>query len=71
MTSSYSKKLPAFLRRISLTHNADFYCLSYFHSFRTKSRLESQEKVLGNKDFCVVGMPFEENMLEFNQYLKI
>ena len=40
-------------------------------SFRTKSKLESHEKVCESKDFCNVIMPSEETkILEINQYQK-
>ena len=37
--------LSELLRRITLTHNGDLYCLKNFHSFGTKNKLESQKKV--------------------------
>ena len=64
-------KLSALLRGITSKNNGDFYCLNCLHSFRTKSKLESHEKVCENKDFCNVIMHAEDTkILEFNQYQK-
>ena len=42
--------------------------MNCLHSFRTKTKLESQKKVCENKDFCNVIMPYEDiKILEFNQ----
>ena len=63
------KDLSSLLRRITLKNGAS-YCLDCLHSFRTKSKLESHEKVCKNKYFCNVMMPSEDTkILEFNQYL--
>ena len=62
------KKLSALLDG---KHKGSFYCLKCLHSFRTKNKLESHEKVCKNKEFCRIIMPSENNnLLEFNQYLK-
>ena len=64
------KKLPKLLRGITSKHG-DFYCLNYLHSFRTKNKCKSNEKVCKNKDFCATVIPSEKNnILEFNQYMK-
>ena len=34
----------ALLRRITSTHVGGFHFLSYFHSFRTKNKIESYEE---------------------------
>ena len=58
------------LRGVTSEHG-DFYCLNCPHSFRTKNKLESHEKVCKNKDFCGIIVPSEkDNILEFNQYMK-
>ena len=44
------KKLSALLIGITSKHKGDFYCLYYFHSFRTKNKLESHKKVCENKE---------------------
>ena len=64
-----SKKLLTSLRGITSKHNGDYYCFNCFHSFRTKSKLQSHKKVCENKDFCNVVMPSEDTkILELNQY---
>ena len=46
--------------------------MNCLHSFRTENKLKSHEKVYKNKDFCGIVMPSEkENILEFNQYIKL
>ena len=63
------KKLPALLRRITLKHNGDYYCLNYLHSFRTKNKLRSHKKVCEKKDLCSVAMPsIDTKILEFDQH---
>ena len=65
------KKFPALLRRITWKHQADFYCLTCLHSFRTKNKLESHKKVYENKDFYNIVVPSEDTkILEFIQYQK-
>ena len=38
-------KSSALLHEISSKHKGDFYCLKWLHSFRTKNKLKSHEKV--------------------------
>ena len=38
------KNLSGLLRGITSDHNADFYCLNCFHSYRTKTKLEAHKK---------------------------
>ena len=64
-------RLSALLRGITSTHNGDFYCLDYLHSFEAQNKLESQKNVCENKKFCDAGMFFKENMiLKFKQHQK-
>ena len=56
-------KLSALLRGISSNHNGDFYCMSCFKSFRTKSKLEIYKKICENHDYCYVQMPNNENII--------
>ena len=51
------KKLSASLHGITLKHGRRFYCLYCLHSFRTKNKLKSHEKVCKNQDFCGIIMP--------------
>ena len=60
MASSCSKKLLVLLRELTAEHYDDFHCLSYLHSFRTKKKLESHQKVFENKDLCKLIMPSED-----------
>ena len=55
------KNLPGLLRRITSTHKEDFYCLNYFHSYRTKNKLEAHKKICENRDYCRVEMPTKDN----------
>ena len=46
---SYNSSL--LLRGTTSIHVDDFDCLSCLHSFKTKSKIKSHEKVSENKDF--------------------
>ena len=50
-----------------------FYCLNCLHSFRAENKLQSHKKVCKNKDFrgIVMPPPEKDNILEFNQYVKL
>ena len=43
--------------------NGDFYCLNYFHAYRTESKLEKLKKICENHDYCHVEMPNEDNKI--------
>ena len=45
------KKLFALLHEITSKYKCDFHCLNFSHSFRTKNKLKSHEKVCKNKHF--------------------
>ena len=61
------KNLPGLLKGITSTHEKDFYCLNCFHSYRTKSRLESHKKICENHDYCHVEMPTKDsNIIKYN-----
>ena len=55
------KNLPGLLKGITTTPEKDFYCLNCFHSYRTKSKLESHKKICENHDYCHVEMPAKDN----------
>ena len=55
------KNLPGLLKGITSAHEKDFYCLNFFHSYRTKSQLESHKKIYENHDYCHVEMPTKDN----------
>ena len=63
------KKLSALLRGIASKNNGGFYCQNCLHSLRTKSRLESHQKVCENLFIyvCNVIMPSQDTkILHFN-----
>ena len=65
MALSRSKKGTSIIKRNNV---GDFYCLNCLHSFPTKNKHESYEKVCENRDFCDVITPSEDTkILEFNQ----
>ena len=65
------KKLSALLRETTSKYNGDFYFLNYLHSFSTKSKLKSHEKVCKDKDFCGIMMLFKKgNISKFSRYMK-
>ena len=53
---------------LAVNHKRDFYCLSFLHCFRTKSKLEYHKKLYKNKGFYEIVMSSEEdNILELNK----
>ena len=51
--------------------NGNYCYLNFLHSFGTKNKLGSHEKICETKDFCNVVMPSEDiKILEFVQYCK-
>ena len=62
------KSLPALLRRITLNHDIDFYCLNRFHSYSTKNKLKRHERVCNDHDYCYVEMPNEDNKILKNNH---
>ena len=69
------KNLSGLLRGITSNHKEDFYCLNCFHSYRTKSKLESHKKICENHDYCHVEMPTKNNnIIKYNrgeQFMKV
>ena len=62
------KNLSRLLRGITSNHDGDFYCLNFFHSYRTKNKLEAHEKICENRDYCHVEMPTKDNnTIKYNQ----
>ena len=55
------KNLSRLLRGITSNHDGDFYCLNCFHSYRTKSKLETHKKICENCDYCHAEMPTNDN----------
>ena len=61
------KNLPGLLKGITSTHEKEFYCLNFFHSYRTKNKLESHKKIFENHDYCHVEMPTKDNnIMKYN-----
>ena len=55
------------LRGITSNHNADFYCLKCFHSYRTKNKLEAHKKICENHNYFHVEMPIKgNNSIKYN-----
>ena len=62
------KSLSGLLTGITSNHKEDFYCLSCFHSYRTKNKLESHKKICENCNYCNVEIPIECNkIIKYNQ----
>ena len=71
MALSCGKKLRALLKEIASKHHSDFYCLNFFHYFRTENKLKSYKKVFENNFFCNILMSSEDTkILGFNQCQK-
>ena len=60
------KSLPAFFRAKTSRNNGDSYCLTCFHSFRTKNQLKEHENVCENHNYCYTEIPKEESILKDN-----
>ena len=45
--------------KILSNNEEDFYCLSYFHSYSTKNRLNKHKDVCENHDYCYIKIPRE------------
>ena len=66
------KSLSALVRGITSNHDGDFYCLNYFHSYRTKIKLKKHERVCNNHDYCYVEIPNEDDkILKYNHGEKL
>ena len=62
------KNLPGLLKRITSSHNEDFYCLNCFHSYRTKNKLKVHKKICENYNYCHAEMPTKDNnIIKYNQ----
>ena len=55
------------LRGITTKHDADFYCLNYFRSFRTENKLKKHENICKNHYYCYAEMLKKDNeILKYN-----
>lgn len=71
MALSSRKRLSAFLRRITLKNNGDFYYLNCLRSLKREKKIKSHGKNCKNKDFIEIVTPFQnDNILQFDQYMK-
>ena len=62
------KRLSGLLTGITSNHKEDFYCLNCFHSYRTKTKLESHKKICENRNYCNIEIPNECNkIITYNQ----
>ena len=62
------KNLSRLLRGITSNHDADFYCLNCFHSYRTENKLNAHKKICENHGYCNIEMPSNgNNLIKYNQ----
>ena len=54
------KNLSGLLRRITSTHQEDFYCLNCFRSNRTRNKLEAHKKICENHNYCNVEITYNQ-----------
>ena len=59
------KSLPALFRGTTSNHHGDFYCLNFFHSYKTHNKLKKHERVCNNHDYCHVDMPKEHEKIKY------
>ena len=59
------KRLSALLRGISSCNNGYFYCLNYFHSYRTLNELKKHERACNNHDYCLAYRPKEHEKVKY------
>ena len=65
------KEPSTLLTGIILKDDSGIYWLNDLYSFRTKNKLELQDEVPENANFCgIVMLKEKKNILEFNQYRK-
>ena len=61
------KNLSGLLKKITSNHYGNFDCLNCFHSYRTKSKLETHKKICENHDYCHVEIPTKDNnIIKYN-----
>ena len=61
------KNLSGLFKGITSNHYGDFYCLIFFHFYRTKNKLEAHKKICENHDYCHVEMPIKgNNTIKYN-----
>ena len=59
--------MSALLTRITSKHDEDFYCLNFFHSYSTQSKIKKHYNVCKNHDRYYLEMPEEDDkILKYN-----
>ena len=62
------KSLSGLLTGITSSHKEDFYCLNFFHSYRTKNKLDAHKKTCENHEYCHIEIPTKDNnIIKYNQ----
>ena len=61
------KSLSGLLKGITSNHNGDYYCLNYFHSYRTENKLNVHKRICENNEYCNIEMPSPNNLIKYNQ----
>ena len=51
------KSLSSLLRGITSNHVGDYYCLDFFHSYRTENKFNAHKKICENNEYCNIEMP--------------
>ena len=62
------KSLSRLLRGITSNHNSDYYCLNWFHSYRTENKLNAHRKICENNKYYNIEMRSpNNNIIKYNQ----
>ena len=62
------KSLSGLFTGVTSNHKEDYYCLNCFHSYRTKNKLDAQQKACENHEYCHIEMPNKDNnKIKYNQ----
>ena len=48
---------------ITSNHNGNFYCLNYFHSYRTNNKLKKHERLCGKNGYYHIKILEEDNKI--------
>ena len=66
------KKMSALFRGITPNNNGDFYCINCLHSYKTEKKLQRDENLRKNHNYCYVEMPNEDNkIVKYNHGVKV
>ena len=60
------RSLSALLKKITLKHKDDSYCLNCFHFFAPKKSLQKHMKVCEDKDYCYIEKPIKSESLKYH-----